>query len=413
MNTTFFLRTRCCLATLLFLSITGAAWGQPEIDIRLVRPQQDFFYRIYFTASCNGTPVYFLEKQQFSITQDGIPIIPFNFFLFRRPPELGNACFNAGLVFDRSNLLAPGTGNDISAAARRFVDSMAFDCHQATIVSFSNTVDIHEFLTSDTARLYAAASRLAIPGANRTNDVIDGIRTAMTEIETHGTEQLRVIIALTAGGDKLDVKRVDDLLNTMQYSLFRIFIIALGDISDKTSLERIAKSTGGRFIQADAPAALGDIYAGLAGLIKRELDEFQVFYQSPRAYPPPKGMSLQISFCNDSARAYYSFIFDPTVMAPETGLPPNPRLTLFPQPLRAGASSVQLLLTLNAREVGHDATITITDLMGRTIARFSPPLPLSSETHLSVPLPPLPQGLYFCRATIGKTSMTNSIIVSN
>jgi hypothetical protein len=400
------------ITTLLFLStLVAPLTAQPQIDIRAVRPQQDFFYRIYLAANCNGQPVTRLLKQQINISQDGIPIIPFNYSIYRQPPAFPDACFNAGLVFDRSNFLPPSGNRIIAAAAGRFIDSMARDCQQATIVSYSNAVDIHEFLTSDTARLRVAASRLASPGANRTYDLIDGIQAAMTEIQTNGFEQFRVIIAFSAGGDNLSDQRINELISSMQYSFFRIFVVTTAPAADSAAFVRLTKATGGRVIAADSLGKLPDIYGFLAGWIKRELDEFQILYQSPRTYPPPRTLTVGISFCSDSTIGTYAFLGNVTSVLPDP-LPCTLRLSSFPQPLHGPSPRLTLLLSADPAAIGKIVDIRLTDILGRRISEVPPVILQDSETEIAIALDRVPRGLYLCHATVGTRRTTHTIMVS-
>ena len=413
MKNTFPILARIAPILILFPLFHGGISAQPAIDIRVVRPQTDFFYSIHLAASCNGEPVLELMKHQISISQDGIPIIPFNYFIYRQPPAEANACFNAALVFDRSNRLSPNGGEAIATAAGRFVDSMSRACHQTTIISYSNAIDIHEFLTSDTSHLRAAARALATAGANRTYDILDGIRTAMTEIETHGTEQFRVIVAFTAGGDDLSAQRIDELLAAMRYSLYRIFIVVTPASVNRSGFERLARATGGRVIPVESVDRLADLYGSLAESVKRELDEFQIFYQAPSVFPGPKILTVGIAFCNDSTHASYSFQSSPTGLTEQPAVPDVPRLALYPQPVSRISPQVRMRMNIGRSLIGSTAEIVLTDVLGRRILHFiSSPL-ADGENDMSIHLPAMPAGLYVCHALIGPHHLTRSIIVTD
>ena len=142
------------------------------------------------------------------------------------------------------------------------------------------------------------------------------------------------------------------------------------------------------------------------------MDEFQIFYQSPRTYPPPMTLSVQIAFCNDSARATYAFQFNPTDVGSSGHVPRSPDLSSFPQPVSNTAALLHLQLNVDAADIGKPATIWMSDILGRRITTPLTSTAQSAETLMSIPLPPVPKGLYLCHASIGTTAVTHVIIVS-
>jgi hypothetical protein len=404
-----------CIFLILFPLLHGvpasAQSSSPILKIRLVRPEQNQYYRVYFTLQCPFQTITDLSTQQVTITQDGKRIESSSYFIYRRPAQNADACFGTALVFDRSNLLPPNSGSFLAEATRRFVGHMIDSCQRATLISFSNTIDIHEFLTSDTARLRNSASALEAAGTTRTYDLVDGIQAAMMEMDTHGADPFRVIIAFTTGDPTLSDQRIDNLLASIGNRVYRIFIVTTASSLSSPPSSRLTRLSGGDLISNVDVSALPSIYNALGEHVARGLDEFQILYESPQSNTPPSSIAMKIECCNDSAFASYTFPGTTTAVT-EPPAPHIPRLVSYPQPVRFALPRIHILLSVDASAVGAPMSIRFTDMLGRMV-RSSPIRIVSSpETDLDVDLSDLPPGMYACHATIGLHHITKSIVIS-
>ena len=127
-------------------------------------------------------------------------------------------------------------------ATKSFIDSFK-DKDKGAVIEFENRATLYQGLTSDKTLLKAAADK--IPDGGGTN-LGAGVKCALDELETNGTNENRTVILLTDGqGDydnSLNARAVNDKA--------KIYTVALGSSTNESLLKSISFATGGEYYKA-------------------------------------------------------------------------------------------------------------------------------------------------------------------
>ncbi len=395
---------------LLALLCTAGAVAQPAASIHRVRALSDRIHQMDLAVTCGGTPYYALTVGELTIQHDVAWLAPGTYTIDQRPAPDRNACYNVALVLDRSSAMLGSHYTAMLAGAMEFVDSMKSGCQATALISYGSALDIHEFLTHDATHLRTTLATLALTGGQRVHSVFDGITTGITEIESHGTEPLRVIVAVTAGRDAISTPGLDALVTTAREYNYRIFIIGIGTQPDPAALAKLATASGGWYIAAPDSASIPAIFRSLSSAIRREFDEYRIIYTAPWSFTPRQVRAV-VTACGGTSESVYIFTDDPTRADPDAALPTDASIdAVHPHPVdgRIGAT---LRFTLGGT-APQWATLTVTDVMGRTVAVLADGL-LAGGSH-SVSLTPssLPAGVAFLRLRTERGIVTRMMLIT-
>lgn len=127
-------------------------------------------------------------------------------------------------------------------ATKAFIDSFK-DKDKGAVIEFESWATLYQGLTSDKNQLKVAADK--IPSNGGTN-LGAGVKCALDELETNGTNENRTVILLTDGQGNYDNSLNTRASNTKT----KIYTIALGSRTNESLLKSIAFATGGEYYKA-------------------------------------------------------------------------------------------------------------------------------------------------------------------
>lgn len=127
-------------------------------------------------------------------------------------------------------------------ATKAFIDSFK-DKDKGAVIEFESWATLYQGLTSDKNQLKVAADK--IPSNGGTN-LGAGVKCALDELETNGTNENRTVILLTDGQGNYDNSLNTRASNTKT----KIYTIALGSKTNESLLKSIAFATGGEYYKA-------------------------------------------------------------------------------------------------------------------------------------------------------------------
>jgi VWFA-related protein len=225
--------------------------------------------QVSVTDKNSGNSFYGLVSDDFTLTQDGVPIKP-------QVTSINNVTgVSVVIVVDESSSM---TINDrmekAKASIRSFVNDMGpYD--RTAIVGFRgfDSTVVHQTMTSDKSLLTAAVTRLvAISGFT---NILTGAYSGVEQVvyETNPT----AVIIFSDGEDNSGHKTVKETIELAKSKNTTIYSIGLE--TDATyPLEDLAVNTGGTFTFASDASELAGIYAAIRDNI---MSQYMVCYQTP------------------------------------------------------------------------------------------------------------------------------------
>jgi VWFA-related protein len=255
-----------------------------RIDLRNL-PQVDVRFTV---RDPRGRYLQGLTKSDVKIEIDSGMVNPSQ-FSFRFP---SGAHIQIMLVIDasgsmRSNLagVRRATGNLLSRLS---------EADTASIVVFSDSVTVLAPPTSHRDRLGA---QLALIHAAGHTALYDALGLASSQLSAH-SGRFRDIIAVTDGKDNRSRATPIDIEHRLRAEGIPLFVVALGNRVDSTSLKALSDATGGRYFGAPGAGDLRQVYQDLAGEL---VSQYRVLFALPPSAqgrwttlkllvsPPPSG----------------------------------------------------------------------------------------------------------------------------
>jgi VWFA-related protein len=147
-------------------------------------------------------------------------------------------------------------------AAKKFVDHMP-STGFASLIAFSTEVNRPKEFTSDRHRLKDQVDKLTPDGETA---LFDATFAAIGTLEAEGSPGKRAVVAMTDGIDNSSRRRVEEVIERAQEAKIPLYMLGFGREGelDQKTMERMAKSTGGRFYHAKNEKALLEIFENLS-----------------------------------------------------------------------------------------------------------------------------------------------------
>ena len=265
--------------------------------------------QVSVTDKNTGNTFYGLVSDDFTLTQDGIPVTP-------QVTSIDNVTgVSVVIVVDESTSM---TINDrmekAKASIRSFVNDMGpYD--RTSIVGFRgrDSTVVHQTMTSEKSLLTSAVDRLAPIG--EVTNILTGayVGVEQTVSETNPT----AVIIFSDGDDnsgRMSVKEIVNFANTAKTSIYSIGL----ETDTKYPLRDIALNTGGSFTFANDASELAGIYASIRDNI---MSQYMVCYQTPDTVQNGETHTVAIS------TKFNKITTSDTARWSENSLPPTVTLT--------------------------------------------------------------------------------------
>ncbi|MDH7516050.1 MAG: VWA domain-containing protein [Bacteroidota bacterium] len=273
---------------------TGSVHAQPVLNFKRVVNNWPTI-ELYFAAACDGNPMYFKDKRNFKVYEDGVEIGEFELWC---PDPTMRCAISVALVFDASGSMM-GAGNaGAKAAGHAFIDLMDGVVDEASIIWFTSTVTVMQTMTVYKDLLHAAVNSLPANGATA---VWNGIYAGIMNLINDGMNPCRAVIVLTDGGDNSSTWTPQDVISLANRNRIRVFTIGLGTGIQSAILQNIADLTGGRYYETPDPAQLVAIYQEISTIIFQGFQECMITYQAGCMDGATRKVDLSLAnFCNGS-----------------------------------------------------------------------------------------------------------------
>ncbi len=244
-----------------------------EIDVQMVE--------VYATVhDRQGRPVLGLERQAFTVLEDGQPQ------QLRRFEWVSGLPVHAALLLDVSASMADSL-ETVTSAALGFVEQTVQQKDRLALMTFNERPDVVQGFTNDVSAVQSSLAALRSDGGTA---IYDSLVFALHYF--HGVRGQKALLLLSDGQDESSGFAFDDTLEYARRAGVTIYAIGLGEAAEKRAhrkvLQRIAGETGGRAFFVDATSELETIYAQ----IQEELrSQYLLVYQSTHMLDPQRGTS--------------------------------------------------------------------------------------------------------------------------
>lgn len=225
--------------------------------------------QVSVTDKNSGHSFYGLVSEDFTLTQDGVPIKP-------EVTSINNVSgVSIVIVVDESNSMSINHRVDKAKdAIRSFINTMGpYD--RTAIVGFrgGDSTVVHRALTSDKALLLQAVDSIA--AVSKTTNIFTGTIAGINQIvnETNTT----AVVVFSDGDNNsgsIDLRGTIDLANSRKTTIYSIAL----ESESRYPLENLSSGTGGTFSIASDANELAGLYAGIRDNI---LSQYVVCFQSP------------------------------------------------------------------------------------------------------------------------------------
>ena len=262
------------------------------------------------TDKNSGNSFYGLVSDDFTLTQDGVPIKP-------QVTSINNVTgVSVVIVVDESSsMIYNDRMEKAKASIRSFVNDMGpYD--RTAIVGFrgNDSTVVHLAMTSDKSLVVKAVEEVEMDPNAGTN-IITGVHVGVEQIvnETNPT----AVIIFSDGennGGRRTIKETIDLAKAKNTTIYSIGL----ETDAKYPLEDLAVNTGGTFTFASDASELGGIYASIRNSI---MSQYMVCYQTPDTVQNGETHTVAISTKQNKITT------SDTVQWSENSLPPTVTLT--------------------------------------------------------------------------------------
>jgi tight adherence protein B len=253
-------------AVLAALGLPALAVGQNATPTITESPSAGFPDRTYLL----GLPeTQALTADKVEVTENGNPVAA----LAVTPPGGSNS--GAVLLIDASNSMKGEPIEGATVAARAFLDERKEDL-PVGIITFNPNITVLSDFTTESDELKEAVAQT--PTTAEGTHIYDAIIEASKMAQDAGQE--RTTFVLLSDGANYDTSNSSLAEALAAATEANVRIISIGLKSDQytpETLQTLARRTGGRYIEADNPAALEAIYTEIG---QRLSNEYEVTYRS-------------------------------------------------------------------------------------------------------------------------------------
>ena len=198
-------------------------------------------------------PITELQRENFSVTEDGEPQTIIDFYLEDRPIQMAILLDSSGSMVDKIE--------EVHDAAESFVDTLRPE-DSAMVIDFDENVFLLQERTSDHGALKEAIGSTHPLGATAMYDALHASYRKLGSVRGR-----RAIVLLTDGDDTSSQFSYDRVLNEAKADNLIIYAIGVGGGTGaprKSVLKEFAEVTGGRAFFVKKASELGKVYRRIA-----------------------------------------------------------------------------------------------------------------------------------------------------
>jgi Ca-activated chloride channel family protein len=203
----------------------------------------------------SDAPVADLTKENFTVTEDGVPQTIREFQLEDRPITMAIVLDSSGSMRDSMT--------DVHQAAAGFVETLRPQ-DKALVIDFDDRVFLIQELTSDQPALKEAVTSTEALGSTA---LYDALHAAFRKLR--GIEGRKAIVLLSDGDDTSSQLAYDRILEESKAQSVLIYGIGLGDVR-KSVLKELAEMTGGRSFFVAKAKELSEVYRKIADELRKQ-----------------------------------------------------------------------------------------------------------------------------------------------
>jgi type IX secretion system substrate protein/von Willebrand factor type A domain-containing protein len=259
------------IAGMTLLAILSAQ-AQPALHLKRVVNNWPTI-ELYFNVACLGNPQYDMQVENFSITENSMPISTFTLWCpdmnIRRPMSIA-------MVFDVGINMAGDQNKNAIEAGNAFVDLMDNQDDDATVIWFSDDVFAQIGPTTNHSNLHTAID--ALYSANDA-PLWDGIYFGVEELVRSAVNPTEAVIVFSDGIDNGSVRNLNEIIDYANSNRIRVFTISLGS-TESTELETLALHTGGKYYRCPTPKQVKVVYQEISFIIRHSFLECLITYES-------------------------------------------------------------------------------------------------------------------------------------
>ncbi len=227
------------------------------------------FVELYAGVFRNGRPLLDLVQEDFEVLEDG------ESQEIRRFEAVKDLPIHTALLIDTSASMG-GKLDAVATAAQTFIDQTIKPRDRATLMSFSNRVEVPVRFTNQTSRLAAGLASMRPSGGTA---LYDSLIFALHYFD--GIKGPKALLLLSDGEDEASRFGIEHVMATARRAGVMIYVIGLREVAEKWEtrkvLEQVAEETGGR---AFFLSRLDDL-PGVYETIEEELrHQYLLVYQS-------------------------------------------------------------------------------------------------------------------------------------
>jgi hypothetical protein len=173
------------------------------------------------------------------------------------------------------------------SAARQVVSSME-SSDSAAVISFGDSAQVVQGMTSDKNALSAAIGSLQAGGNTALYDAI-GKTTLLAEALP---QPLKVQLIVTDGTDTTSSTKLNDVLNGIRDSRSLVYVVGIGDDVDRSVLDQIAQAGNGQALYTDDPSELG---TNIQSILDRLRLAYVLRYATPATSTSDKAHTVAVT----------------------------------------------------------------------------------------------------------------------
>ncbi len=207
------------------------------------------------------------------------------------------------LLLDESGSMKGAALAATADAARRFVQSMR-SVDRVGLYTFDEEFRVLAEPTSDPQALLAALDTLK---ARKETALYDAVNKSLSALGGSTGGGSRYLVVLSDGGDTASRGTLEETLAQARAGNVQIYTVGLmGTEFDARPLQQLAEATGGRYLEAPNPEALGGLYASLAREIQ---NQFRLTFKLDPAATGSGNLVVQTTSAGATVEAARGFFY--------------------------------------------------------------------------------------------------------
>lgn len=233
--------------------VAGAAPARSEGEVTVAEQDVFAYPEISLVVAGLSLATEDLTADAFEITENGVVV--------DADIERVDERLEVVVALDTSGSMAGPAMDAARGAASAFVDRLRPDTRVA-VLGFGPAPSIALGFTNDRAAQHQAIGALTPSGETALYDAV----TAAASLFDESGSARRAVVLLSDGGDTVSAGSIDDAVRAVANSSASLWVVSLTTPeSDRSALDRLAGSTGGRVVPAGDPTALDAAYRAVAG----------------------------------------------------------------------------------------------------------------------------------------------------